>query len=144
MASILLSLTNTTCYEKIIPSPEESQGSSNVQISPIKKRAALPSSPDSNGPSLDSVELTTITDADDLSPETDLAETITSSRKAIYDWSLLDERDGLPRNPSAEEFHQLFKLLRKTLTVGVIGPMLRIIVQDLPAKPRPLTVAMCD
>lgn len=172
MASIIphtpikaLSLANTASYRKIIPSPEKSQPSSNVQISPIKKRAASPSSPDIGGPSkrskrpsnketpeiligkshiksLDSsVELTTITDADDLSPETDLAETIKTSRKVIYDWSLLDERDRLPRTPSKEEFNQLIKLFPKTMSVAVVGPMLRIVVQDLPAKPWPLTVA---
>lgn len=108
---------------------------------PIKKTTASPSSPDTSGPSLDSVELTTITDADDLSPETDLAETIKSSRRVIYDWSLLDERDRLPRTPSTEEFHQLFKLFPKTLSVAVIGPMLHIVVQDISAKPWPLTVA---
>ena len=122
MASIIFhtpvqtpSLANTTSYPKLVPSPGKSH---------IKSHDSL-------------VELTTITDADGLSPETDLAETVKTSRKVIYDWSLLDGRDGLPRTPSKEEFNQLFKLFPKTMSVAVIGPMLRIVVQDLPAKPWP-------
>jgi hypothetical protein len=53
----------------------------------------------------------------------------------------LDERDSLSRTPSKAEFNQLINLFPKTSSVAVIGPMLRIVAQDLPTKTWPLTVA---
>lgn len=46
-----------------------------------------------------------------------------------------------PVPPKKEELQILLNLFPKTTNVTVIGPMLVIVVQELPKKPWPLTVA---
>lgn len=62
------------------------------------------------------------------------------SRLSALPFSLV-KTDGLPRNPTREEFQVLHDTLPPHTDIGISGPFLIMYVDDLPPKPWPVSVA---
>ena len=148
----------------IIPSPEKVQPLGIVLISPTKRPAAdedaSPLTPRKRIFGRDTQDVTA--DEDFLFPKTthltrlvdisfslsesltapppQLTEVIGSSKHIVFDFILRNEY-GLPRNPSDDELEVLINLFPRTRSVMVIRPMLVVVVESLPKKPWPLSVA---
>jgi hypothetical protein len=134
VSSTAIRLHSSTVYERTPVAPSETGSAiTNVESTTETTATSWEGQSMSGKAPADKRDSQILTQIEDDSP-------FHQCRHLTFDFTLLDE-NRIPRNPTADEFETIIKILPPHTGIGVHVPFLVVFCAELPRKPWPLSVA---